>query len=232
MLGDNFTISLDKNGAVNNVRNFGVPETFAWKGDKKQDGAHIPIYTYAELEKEYVPTTRIQDVYDHWSRYYVLKLEEEKVLEGMEQFEPDIPVTKECFVNWLVKASNAEIHEYNGCFADVRPDDSNADYIQTAYDLGFIHGDNGNFYPGHNLSREEMAEIMNNILKYKGVETMSLKKSFQDIDQVSDWAKAAVENCLAAGILSGNEAFEFNPQNTFSRAEAATVTAKTFCGAY
>lgn len=232
MLDSNCSVSFDKNMTVTNVSNFGVPETFAWQGDKKTAGAHRPVYTSKAAEEDYSPAEYAQDVYTHWARYYVLKLEENGIIAEGREFGPDNPITRADFVKWLVKASGAELAEYAGSFADVPFDSEYAEYIQTANNLGWIAGDNGEFYPDSCLTREEMAVIIAKVLGDDADESAVPKKNFADAESIAGWAKSAVAICLADGIVSGDENFNFHPTDTFSRAEAAKVIARIFCGAY
>ena len=232
MLDDNYSITFDKNETVTRVTNFGIPETFAWIGDKTAAGEHKPVYTYADMNKEYKPTKRITDVYSHWSRYYVLMLEERGIFDETESFNPDNAVTRADFAKWLVRASGEDLAEYSECFDDVAVNSAYSRYIQTAYNLGWVEGDGSKFNPNAYLNREEMAKILNKVLEYKNIEIKHTEEKFNDMNEISDWAKPYVEVCLANGIVSGDENAEFNPKNNFTKAEAAKVMAKIFFEAY
>lgn len=54
--------------------------------------------------------------------------------------------------------------------------------------------------------------------------------SFTDADDISSWAKDAVELCASAGLVQGPGDGSFNPQGTASRAEVATLITN-FCKA-
>ena len=232
MLNSNCSIGFDKNMKVTGVVNFGIPETFAWLGDKKTAGAHKPVYTLQDAERDYTPAGYAQDVQKHWGRYYILKLEELGVVERQEQFCPDDAVTRGEFAAWLVRANGEDLTEYANCFSDISHDDPCAEYVQTAYNLGWLEGDNGKFYPDSSLTREEMSCIVARILQTKDGTKTTRTKEFSDAESIADWARGAVALCLSNGVVSGDESFNFHPKDSFSRAKAAKVTARIFCDAY
>ena len=47
--------------------------------------------------------------------------------------------------------------------------------------------------------------------------------SYNDVFEVSDWAKEGMHYCIAAGIISGDENGNLLLHNTATRAETATV---------
>ena len=46
---------------------------------------------------------------------------------------------------------------------------------------------------------------------------------FSDADEISDYAKDAVEKLSAAGIINGDESGKFNPKQSATRAETAKI---------
>ena len=50
-----------------------------------------------------------------------------------------------------------------------------------------------------------------------------LSPDFADDEQISDYAKEAVEALAAAGIISGSENGEFMPKKNATRAETAKI---------
>lgn len=84
------------------------------------------------------------------------------------------------------------------------------------------------FAPNAYITREQMAAIIYRYAKYKGVDTEAVTKdtntiSYNDIFEVSDWAKEGMHHCIAAGIITGDENGNPLPHNTATRAETATI---------
>ena len=60
---------------------------------------------------------------------------------------------------------------------------------------------------------------MKNALELTG----TTSELFADDAKIAGWAKANVYACKAAGIFNGDEKNNFNPTNTLTRAEAASI---------
>ncbi len=112
-------------------------------------------------------------------------------------------------------------------FTDVSSEEYFAEPVEWAYRNGIVQGDSDtSFRPDDPVTREELCQIIDRFLAYRGhplSESQAPAQPFADQSQVSDWAEAAVVNMAAAGLLQGDEAHRIRPQGTTTRAEAATI---------
>lgn len=72
-----------------------------------------------------------------------------------------------------------------------------------------------------NISREEVAIVMCNILSLTTVQ--SLPDSFLDDEQISVWAKGYVYSLVKEKIVIGYPDYTYNPQKNITRAEFVTI---------
>ena len=116
---------------------------------------------------------------------------------------------------------------YSARFHDVGEGLWYTDAILWAADTSVVTGySNGNFGPGDNINREQMALMMYRYAAYKGYDT-SVKADFsqyQDAGRVSDFAREAMQWAVGEQIITGkyNET-QLDPQGNASRAECATI---------
>jgi len=98
------------------------------------------------------------------------------------------------------------------------------DAIATAAAYGIVSGyDADTFAPDEFITREQMAVM---ISKAANLTVAEGGKNFSDKEQVSDWARDAVNKASGHKIISGYPDNSFRPKANASRAEAVTVIAK------
>jgi hypothetical protein len=81
------------------------------------------------------------------------------------------------------------------------------------------------FGPDDSVSREQAAAILMRYASYKGHGTAAedLSGSYDDSDQISAWAREAVNGALGMGIITGTGCHTLSPKAPLTRAQAATV---------
>jgi beta-N-acetylglucosaminidase len=147
------------------------------------------------------------------------------------EYRPFEKVTRGQFATFVARA--LQLPEGSGNFADVPPSSKLADGIYKASSAGIVSGySTGVFGINDNITREQMAIMIDRALQYLGIERQSAPLNFTDVDQiVSSTSKAAVSNNVYYGIIRGiqnqNEdgtfdgTFRFAPKAYATRAEAA-----------
>ena len=166
---------------------------------------------------------------DAWYYDYLTGLVEKGIVNGYDdgKFMPNNHVTREEFLKMLIVTSGIELTYNNKGFADVDEDAWYTPYIYTAKENGIVSGvDENNFGIGMNISRQDMAVMVYNILK-NNVE-MSYDDSlftelFADDNSISGYAYTNVYMVKKLGILNGYENGEFRPNGNLTRAEAVKV---------
>lgn len=111
-------------------------------------------------------------------------------------------------------------------FSDISKDHWYYSYVVTAEKLGIVSGfPGGLFKPNDNILRQDIAVMTVRALQVAGIsiEDKGFRRKFEDEDEIADYATAAVETLVGAGILTGYENGEFLPRNFATRAEAAKI---------
>lgn len=172
---------------------------------------------------------------DHWSAQAVSALKSKGVISGNENgdFEPDRTVTREEFTKMAVQIMGLELIPGESSFDDVSADDWFAPYVNAAVEYGIINGISDTvFGTGSEISRQDMAVIIDRAIKAKGV-TLSEKKeytAFNDDEQIADYAIEAVCTLFKAGVINGKDNGGFDPAGSATRAEAAKIIYEAFKG--
>ncbi len=122
--------------------------------------------------------------------------------------------------------------EYSSIFPDV----ANKQYYTTsvlwAKQTGVINGyTNGTFKPLRNVSREEMATMIYNFARYKGLD-MSASKDityFSDYSQITPYAVGPLQWAVEKGLMSGKlNGTNLDPLGTATRAECSKMLVQAY----
>ena len=147
-------------------------------------------------------------------------------------FSPDDTMTRAMFTQVIANLEGVDSDEYNSSGFDDVP--NNAWYlsaVEWAVENCIVSGyGNGNFGPSDNITGEQMAIMLNNYIRYKGMTFPSGMApphvAFVDEDEISAWALDAVKDIQATGIVSGNPGYLFNPKAGVTRSETAAIFAR------
>ena len=157
-----------------------------------------------------------------WAEEAISYMSEKGYVKGVseKEFSPAKQITRAEFVAIMTRCMGYTAEENEGnIFADVSNDFWGYSSIMAAYKNGIISGTGERtFNPNGNISRQDMAVILNNI--YKNTEnTAEMRTSFEDWDEISEYAREAVGTLYGAGILNGADN-KYNPKGLCTRAEA------------
>ena len=106
-------------------------------------------------------------------------------------------------------------------YADVTSE-HNTEAIEVLQAAGIMVGDNGNFNPDKNVTRNEMAVVMSNLMQYR-VATYAGSSPFTDVPA---WAADYVAACYTNGITSGMTATTYGGDKTVTTGQAALMLMK------
>ena len=150
------------------------------------------------------------------------------------EFSPNMPMTRGMAVTVLGRLAGIDVADYSGSsFSDVEADVYYAPYVKWAAELGVVRGVGDNkFAPNANISRQDLAVILNNYAKIMG---LTLPNSiepivFNDTADISAYSKESVAAMQMAGIISGKPGNVFDPKGNATRAEVAAMLHR-FCEA-
>lgn len=89
---------------------------------------------------------------------------------------------------------------------------------------GFVTGySNGTFKPGNNITRAELAVVMNKMLGLKS----PANNTFSDVPS-GKWFTEPILNCVKAGVITGYSSKSFGPSDPVTREQAAVILAQAF----
>lgn len=118
--------------------------------------------------------------------------------------------------------------EYKAVFPDVKDGEWYTDAILWASENKIVTGysDTGNFGPGDNINREQMAVMMYRFAKFlqEDVSQTADYSRFSDAGYVNEFAQEAMSWAVGMEIISGkDDGTRLDPQGNASRAECATI---------
>lgn len=165
-----------------------------------------------------------------WAQDAVQQLYEKGVVQASAdgRFRPEDSITRAEFLAMIVRAFGLEQTGQTTTFQDVAQSDWYYGIVAAAQASGIVQGaGDGTFSPNANISRQDMAVMMDRAAKVCGV-TFGMGGSaapFTDADQIAGYAADAVDTMRRAGILNGNGDGTFAPQQQATRAESAKMIA-------
>ena len=107
-------------------------------------------------------------------------------------------------------------------YADVTSED-NVEAIEVLESVGIMIGDeNGNFNPDQNVTRNEMAVVMANLMEYN----VASYKDTSPFTDVPSWAEPYVAACWTNGITAGYSDTIYGGSDTVTTAQAALMLMK------
>ncbi len=160
-----------------------------------------------------------------WAEKAVEALAQKGVLIGRGNgiFAPNDAVTREELVKIIIEAFKLSDDKAKCDFADVDQSRWSYSYIATATHLGIVMGDGEAFHPSAEMTRQDMAVILNRLATQLKIDLNGKALSFDDEMEISDYAKEAVAALSGAGIINGMGDGTFAPVESVTRAQAAKV---------
>ena len=108
-------------------------------------------------------------------------------------------------------------------FTDVLPEDWSYSYIKTLYNAKIINGKTENvFGKSENLTRADLAVILKRISGIINIESKENNgEEFADDSEIPEYAKDAVYEMKALGVINGMGDNSYNPNGLVTRAQAS-----------
>lgn len=192
------------------------------------------------------PTEVLHDVDEHWSKEYVLALQQTKIMPSSIRivqgyatndgylFRPDRPISRFEFLKIALLSScitPANIAE-GPTFFDVRRqgrpferEDAvlKRQIIYTAYDRGIIDGyPDNNFRPDDPITRAEAIKILMKTAELEPFDNDDYSGLFPDVDDTA-WYAPFVKTAISYGFIEGYEDGTLQPASNITRAEASKL---------
>ncbi|MCY9656425.1 DUF4430 domain-containing protein [Paenibacillus chondroitinus] len=189
--------------------------------------------SYSVSQQETVKPFDLKNLYadtqliSNWAMEAITEASQKAFIDGSNgKFNPQATITRAEFTKILVSILGIDVKTSSIInFKDVSQKDWFYPYVNAAYKEGFITGfTNDQFNPDEKLTREQMAVI---IVKALGIQAGGQTPAIEDLDQVSDWAKADVQTIMARQLMSGWDN-RFQPSNEVTREMAAVVAMRAY----
>lgn len=161
-----------------------------------------------------------------WAKDYIEKMAEKKILNGYEDgsFKPNNSITREEFSKIVSLAFGIYSAEAECGFDDVSKGDWSYKYIASLSENNIVTGSgNGSFDKTGNITRQDMAVILDRIAQLKGINAAAEENAFSDKSDISEYACESVLKMAKLGIMTGRGDGRFEPTATATRAETAKV---------
>jgi hypothetical protein len=141
-------------------------------------------------------------------------------------FEPNLNITRGMLVTILYRIEEEPAVAEACPFGDVSADSYYENAITWAASNAFVNGDEtGRFNPNADITREEIAAMVQRYAAYKGIDTEATAdlSGYADNTEVSAWADSYIRWANAAGLINGDDNKNLNPKGKATRAEAAAI---------
>lgn len=197
------------------------------------DGRNATFYSPVSGSYAVISAERsFQDMKEHWAESDIHLLASKMIVNGKDErrFAPDLSITRAEFAALIVRSLGYPAAAGGITLKDVPENAWYAGMVRQAALLGIVQGGaDGNYRPQDNITREEMAVILNRAITTAGKAVFSYtsanesSQEFNDSNQISAWSAQAVRSLVNSGILFGMPDGSFLPQKPLSRAEAAVA---------
>ena len=158
----------------------------------------------------------------HWARANIEGLHDRSIISGYfdGSFQPDRKISREHAAIMLVKELGlSTAGRPDPGFTDVPAGSASYGAIATVAEMGLMVGkEPGKFMPGANLTRAEMAVILD---RAYSLTPLQESPAFRDVKD-SHWAAASIRNLADSKITGGYPDGTFQPSGQLTRAEFAT----------
>ena len=204
----------DNNGkAINPCPYLGIPNK---KGTYNSEDYHIDKYKYADDAK-----------IASWAKDAVYELYDRKIMVGNnDKFNPTNSITRQEIAVAVKNAiDNCKLDFQNVGDTKKYADDSKIaswakDEVYFLKLKGLMVGSNGQFNPKNNITRQEVAVLLDNVYN-KDVNT-KYTTLYADDKKIAGWARKSVYDLKETKIMVGSNNL-FKPSNTITRQEVAVA---------
>ena len=168
------------------------------------------------------------DTEDHWAENAIENVTARGIFNGVgnEQFAPNVTTNRAMLVTVLHNLESNPEQSFDGDFNDVADDAWYAESVKWAAQNGIVSGvGNNNFAPEDTLTREQMVTML---YRYAGSPKVegNAAGQFSDSDQISGYARDAMNWAISKGIVNGVGNNTLAPQGQATRAQLAIVITK------
>lgn len=193
------------------------------------DTYHLSLYSpyyYAAIawDNPFIDVRSTDWYYD--SVFYVV---DRQLMRGVsaERFVPASYTTRGMVVTILHRLAGSPAPTAKNTFTDVKSGQWYTDAVLWATENKLVSGyGGGKFGPDDKVTREQLGVMLHNYAKYVDITPKygwDTPMRYPDSNKVSNWARQGAMYCQITGIISGRPNGNFEPKDTATRAELATM---------
>ncbi len=151
---------------------------------------------------------------------------------GNYRFAPNVGVNRAMFITVLyrlIEKLGIDVsYEVPASYPDAT-EEWYADALSWGTEQGIVNGyTDGSFKPTKEITREEMCVMLARVMEWYGYSLPEGGVAFEDEEMISSWALSDVLAMSGMDMILGYEDSTFRPQNTATRAQAATVLLRAY----
>lgn len=172
---------------------------------------------------------------EHWAYTYITELSKTGVISGYTDgtFRPSATVTRAEWAKMLCVAGNISYEgKFIDFFVDVSKDDWFADYVSASAEYTVFYEDEDSnilYLPNEGATREDVTISLVNTKGYIVEAADSTNAlNFADSEDITENYILHIASAVEKGLISGYEDNTFKPQDTLTRAQAATLLYRAF----
>ena len=169
-----------------------------------------------------VSAAKFSDTGNHWAERVIDKWSEKGVIRGYDgKFSPDLPIIRGDFAVIISRViSGAGESDLENVFSDLNTDTYYSNAVLLLNKKGIMLGSDGMVRPNDNITREEAFVMLSRAYDVKGI---SDEISFEDGNEVSDWAYAVISSMCKNGTIKGSSDNKIHPKDSVTRAEVVQL---------
>lgn len=219
---------------VGKIKQISLPGGFDAPGGNTGGGNSGGGGAHDDKSKEEQPDTNlpISEIFKdvggvEWAHEAIASLYQRKIVNGVgeDSFAPNNMVTRSEFVTMIVRAFNLVSDETVVGFSDVSDGMWYTEAINIAAGIGIVKGTSENIFDiNAPISRQDMMVILYRTKEYLGIKGEKAESAvISDYDEISDYAKEAVDYMVSAGIVNGVGENRVAPKACATRAQSAKI---------
>lgn len=209
-----------------------TPGVSTGSGGSKNKSDAILVKPVVSQEEQQTPSQKevFSDISAYgWAKDAIEYLYNNGVINGRGNgiFAPADNVTREEFAKMLSIAFDIKVNSGVNNFSDVDENAWYAQYVNALTEAGIVNGrGDGSFGIGDNITREEIAVMIERALIAKGITLEGAAQDSSDAADISAYAKEAINKMCANGIISGFGDGTVRPKENAQRAQTAQLIYK------
>ncbi|WP_322925202.1 S-layer homology domain-containing protein [Paenibacillus campi] len=175
------------------------------------------------------------DTIGHWAQSEITRLHRLGILNGVggNRYNPNATLTRAQFAQMINNMLQLRSDGTKANYSDIRSSAWYNKAIQAVTTAGISNGyTDGTYKPNRNISREEMAHILLNTMRYLdpndsfGTDTNQTLSRFSDQSKVGNWARPDLASAIAEQLIKGKPGNKLDPKANTTRAEAAVTLSR------